>query len=320
MPQFPKGWHLGEPDLILEVAEPFRIPAEGEDLYVHYVLPTGLTRDRYLRATQVLPSNKRVAHHGVPILDAKGGASTELTKKNGGKPYVQFGGAGFLPRGFLPGYAPGMTIREGSDDQLITLGKDADVVLQMHYHPTGKVESDKPRIGLYFTDKKPARNPSAVLLGTTDIDIPAGEKAYTRTDSFKLPADYEFRTAFAHMHMVGKTVKVWAELPDHSRRDLLLIDDWDFNWQDTYIYKNFFVLPKGTVIKAEFVWDNSGEHPLNPNVPPARIRLGENSTDEMAGVILAGMPVRPRDEALHWVQVLLHHQLQIEKGGRALKK
>ena len=320
VPQFPTGWHLGEPDLILEAAEPFRIPAEGEDLYVHYVLPTGLTADKYILATQVLPSNKRVAHHGVPILDAKGGTAATLTKNNGGKPYVQFGGPGFLPRGFLPGYAPGMTIHRGSDDQLITLGKDIDIVLQMHYHPTGKVEYDRPRVGLYFTDKKPLRNPSAVLLGTNDIDIPAGAARYTRTDSFRLPADYEFRTVFAHMHMVGKSVKVWAELPGGARRDLLAIDDWDFNWQDTYIYKNPFVLPKGTVVKAEFVWDNSSDHPRNPHSPPARIRLGENSTDEMAGVILAGLPVRPRDEGLHWYEVILHHQLRIDNPARRPKK
>lgn len=319
-PDYPKGWHLGEPDLVLEVAEPFRVPAEGEDLYVHYVLPTGLTRDRYLRAVQVLPSNKRVAHHGVPILDAKGGTASDLTRKNGGKPYVQFGGAGFLPRGFLPGYAPGMTIREGSKDQLFTLTQDVDVVLQMHYHPVGKVEYDKPRIGFYFTDQKPERDPSAILLGTSDIDIPAGEKCYKRTDSFTLPADYEVRKAFAHMHLIGKRVRVWAELPGGSTRELLLIGDWDFSWQDTYIYQTPFVLPKGTVVKAEFTWDNSSDHPRNPNVPPARVRLGENSSDEMAGVILGGMTVRPRDTGLHWYQVLWHHQLHIEAGGRALRR
>ena len=39
-PQFPEGWHAGPPDMILQVAKPFRIPAEGPDLYVHFVLPT----------------------------------------------------------------------------------------------------------------------------------------------------------------------------------------------------------------------------------------------------------------------------------------
>jgi hypothetical protein len=40
-------------------------------------------------------------------------------------------------------------------------------------------------------------------------------------------------------------VKVWAELPDGTARRLLRIEDWDFNWQDTYAYAEPFVLPKG---------------------------------------------------------------------------
>ena len=62
-PKFPEGWHLGTPDLILKVEKPFRIPAEGDDLYAHFVLPTGLKADQPFKAVQVLPSNRRVTHH-----------------------------------------------------------------------------------------------------------------------------------------------------------------------------------------------------------------------------------------------------------------
>jgi len=317
-PKVSEGWHLGEPDMILKVAKPFRIPAEGEDLYVHFVLPTGLKEDKYLRAVQVLPSNKRVSHHGVPILDVANGTAAKLTKKAGG-PYVQFGGPGFLPRGFLPGYAPGQTTRVGTEDQLITLGKGLDVVLQMHYHPIGKEEMDQPQIGLYFTDKKPKRNPSVIMMSNNDIDIPAGENLYKRSDSFTLPVDYEFRSIFAHMHMIGKDFRVWAELPDKTVRKLFWIDDWDFNWQDTYAYKKPFVLPKGTVVKAEFVWDNSSNHPRNPNSPPKRVRWGEGSADEMSGLIIGGLPVRQSDEGLHWLAVF-NHYFDVEGKANAAKK
>ncbi len=317
-PKFPEGWHLGPPDMILKVQKPFRIPAVGEDLYVHFVLPTGLKEDKYLRAVQVLLSNKRVAHHGVPILDEANGTASKLAKKNGGH-YVQFGGPGFLPRGFLPGYAPGMRIHEGNADQLITLSKGLDVVLQMHYHPIGKEEFDQPQIGLYFTDKKPKRNSSVILMSNNDIDIPAGEKQYKRSDSFTLPVDYEFRSVFAHMHMIGTEVRVWAELPDKTKRDLFLIDDWDFNWQDTYSHAKPFVLPKGTVVKSEFVWNNTSDHPRNPNSPPKRVRLGENSTDEMSGVILGGLPVREADELTHWLTVIGHY-FEVERKANEAKK
>lgn len=317
LPKFPEGWHLGEPDLILKVDKPFRIPAEGDDLYVHFVLPTGLQEDKPFRAVQVLPSNKKVAHHAVPILDAHKGKSTELANQDGY--YIQFGGPGFLPRGFLPGYAPGMMTHELPEDQPGVLGKGLDVVLQMHYHPIGKEEYDQPQLGIYFTDNKPKRNPSVILMANNDLDIPPGEKNYTRMDEFTLPVDYEVRSIFAHMHMIGKQVRVWAELPDNSIRKLLLIDDWDYRWQDTYMYATPLVLPKGTIIKAEFIWDNSADHPRNPNSPPKRVRWGEGSADEMSGLIIGGLPVRASDEAAHWLSVLAHY-FAIEWKANAAKK
>ena len=322
-PKFPEGWHAGEPDMILKVEKPFTIPAEGPDIYVHFVLPLNFDKDRYVKAVQVLPSNRQVAHHGVIILDGSGKAR-KLAKEHGGDHYPNFGGPGFLPRGFLPGYAPGQTTRidrnEGSDKVSITVGKGLDIVLQMHYHPIGKEVTDQPRIGLYFTDKKPERNINIVGMANNDVYIPAGAKGFKRTDSFTLPADFEVGNIWGHMHMIGREVKVWAELPGGEAKDMLLISDWDFNWQDTYHYKKPFVLPKGTVVKAEWSWENTADNPRNPNSPPKLIKWGEGSTDEMSGLIIGGITVAPRDEGPMWIPVILHY-IEIERRAiEAAKK
>ncbi len=319
-PKFPEGWHLGEPDLILKVAKPFTVPAEGPDIYVHFVLPLDFKEDKYIKAVQVLPSNRRVAHHGVPILDGSGTAR-KLAKKHGDDHYPNFGGPGFIPQGFLPGYAPGqVTWIDWSDNRGITLPKGTDIVLQMHYHPTGKEETDQPQIGLYFTDKKPERNPVILLMANNDVDIPAGAPDHKRADSFTVPVDFEVRDIWAHMHMIGKEVKVWAELPDGKIKELLLIPDWDFNWQDTYRYKSPFVLPKGTVVKAEWSWDNTAENPRNPNNPPKRVTWGEISTDEMTGLIIGGVTVDPKDEGPAWLSVLGHYLYVEWKANEAKKR
>src|SRR5580704_18476570 len=43
VPSFPEGWQLGKPDLILEMPAAFALPADGPDLYRHFVVPTHLT-------------------------------------------------------------------------------------------------------------------------------------------------------------------------------------------------------------------------------------------------------------------------------------
>ncbi len=319
MPDYPKGWHLGKPDLVIQIAKPFTIPAEGPDIYVHFVLPLDFKEDKYIKAVQVLPSNRKVAHHAVPMLDGSGTARA-LAKKHGGDHYPNFGGPGFIPRGFLPGYAPGQMTRFDPDIEAgITLAKGSDIVLQMHYHPIGKEQTDQPQIGIYFSKDKPKRNPNLILLGNNDIYIPAGEKEFKRTDSFKLGCDFKIETAWAHMHTIGKKTKVWAELPDGTTKNLLQIDDWDFNWQDTYTYKKPIILPKGTVVKSEFFWDNSADNPRNPFNPPKLIKWGEGSTDEMSGVILGGVTVSGWDEIGMWLAVIGHY-FEVEGIANEAKK
>ena len=318
-PKFPKGWHVGKPDMILQVAKPFTIPAEGPDIYVHFVLPPHFSKDMYVKAVQVLPSNRKVAHHGVIILDGSGTAR-KLAAKYGGDHYPNFGGPGFLPSGFLPGYAPGQTTRiDKSDKVSIAVATGSDIVLQMHYHPIGREVTDQPQIGLYFTDKKPERNINIIGMANNDVYIPAGAKSFKRTDSFTLPVDFEVGNIWGHMHMIGSEMKVWAELPGGGTKDMLLISDWDFNWQDTYLYKKPFVLPKGTIVKAEWTWDNTASNPRNPNTPPKLVKWGEGSTDEMSGLIIGGLTVSPKEEGPMWIPVILHY-LEIEQKAVAAAK
>ncbi len=79
-------------------------------------------------------------------------------------------------------------------------------------------------------------------------------------------------------------MKATATLPDGSTRPLLWIRDWDFNWQDTYVYKKPFTLPKGTRLDATISYDNSADNPRNPITPPRRALWGEQSFDEMGTV------------------------------------
>jgi hypothetical protein len=129
------------------------------------------------------------------------------------------------------------------------------------------------------------------------IDIPPGEKNYTITDSFTLPGDVMVYTASAHAHYLARQMKVVATLPDGSTKPLIRIDDWDFNWQDAYVYKEPFTLPKGTRLEATLTYDNSADNPRNPISPPRRALWGEQSFDEMGGLGLTVRVVNDADAA-----------------------
>src|SRR5262249_37370171 len=48
--EFPKGWQLGEPDLILTPEDDFVVGPSGKDVFRCFVMPTRLTEDKHVVA------------------------------------------------------------------------------------------------------------------------------------------------------------------------------------------------------------------------------------------------------------------------------
>ena len=56
-PVFPddEAWHIGEPDLIVQIPKDHVVPANSGDLWIDYIADSGLTEDRYLQAVEAKP-------------------------------------------------------------------------------------------------------------------------------------------------------------------------------------------------------------------------------------------------------------------------
>lgn len=278
-PTFAEGWTLGKPDLVLEMPKAFKIPASGRDVYRCFVVPIPIDADRTVAAVEFKPGNPVVTHHALMFLDAMGQARKKDVDGSG---FGGFGGLGILPTGGLGGWVPGSTPRFLPEGTGMYLRKGSDLVLQIHYHPSGKEEEDRSRVGLYFTKAPAERIVTGIALSSRGLYIPAGAKRHKATaESQPLPVDADLIGISPHMHMLGREMRVWAELPGGRTEQLIWIKDWDFNWQGSYTYATALRLPKGTVVKLEAFYDNSAENPQNPSSPPKAVRWGEQTTDEM---------------------------------------
>jgi mono/diheme cytochrome c family protein len=315
VPEFPDGWQLGKPDLILEMPAGFQVPADGPDIYRNFVLPTGLAEDKWVRAVEFHPSARKAVHHAI-FSFVRGGAVKAVAAD--GQP----GFRGGMPVAFIPGFAPagelgswavGGTPRFLPEGLARSIGKGSDFILQVHFHPTGKPEVEKSTVGIYFADTAPARRLRTPAIPgffgfMAGIDIPPGEKNYKIAGTMTTGADMKLYSVTAHAHYLGKEIKATATLPDGTIQPLLWIQDWDFNWQDRYDYKQPVLLPQGTRIDATITYDNSADNPRNPCSPPRRVRWGVQSLDEMGTVSFLMVAVNAEDEA----------KLQ-QQGGAMLK-
>ena len=283
LPTFPDGWHLGTPDLVLRMTEPFDVPASGPDVFRNFVIPSGLTEDKWVRAVEFRPSARAVVHHA--LFAYVPGGSLRAANGADGRP-------GF--RGLAP---IGLTGRGGGGLVRSAAGRSAG---RHAFFPTGRRCRSRatPTSCCRCTSTRPARRsansrrsastsprrrrsdgwlnlqlPGLFGVGA-GIDIPAGEKAYTIQSSATMPVDVKLFAVNPHAHYLGKEMKATATLPDGTTRPLLWIQDWDFNWQDGYNYKEPVVLPKGTRIDVTIVYDNSAEQPAQSEQPAAPRPVG----------------------------------------------
>ncbi len=297
LPTFTEGWQLGTPDLIVSMPKAYEVPATGRDIYRNFVLPLNLKEDKWLTAIELRPSARSVVHHVLFFADTTG--KSRARDGQGGKP--GFSGAGFgRGGGSLGGWAAGGMPHFLPDGLGIHVAKNTDLILQTHFHPSGKVEQEKTTVGLYFAKQKPARTllsfQAPPLFGMlTGINIPPGEKAYKLKGTFKAPVDMELITAGGHAHYTCASMVAKATLPDGTTKSVLYLPKWDFNWQDVYTYKEPLKLPKGTVIDVELTYDNSADNPANPYNPPRRIGWGTASTDEMGSILFGALATSESD-------------------------
>jgi hypothetical protein len=281
-PTYASGWGLGNPDLILQPAKPHQVDAEGPDEYRHFVLKTDFKETRWVRAMAVKPGNPRIVHHVIAFLDERGRShAIEARTKDGKQGYASFGGLGFLPDGSLGGWAPGLRPQETPDGIAFELKPGTTIVMQVHYHRSGKPESDQTRIGLYFAKPPIQKTMNLAWLANPMFRIPAGDASHRVAMTFPIPADVTVYSVMPHMHLLGRSMKAEAVLPDGARKPLIFVKEWDFNWQLNYMFAEPLKLPKGSRVEIEAVYDNSAQNPNQPSSPPKPVTWGEETTDEM---------------------------------------
>lgn len=330
-PTYPVGFRLGVPDLVLSLSAPVAVPADGPDIYRNITLNLDLPIDRAIVAIDYEPSARSVVHHAlffVEPADVKVGEHDMLPGLGRALllgPAQESGSrltAADDAWGGLGGWVPGTTPRFFPEGIAQPLPRHSNIVMQLHLHPSGTEEREDGKVALYFA-KTPAWRP---LTGVqvppafgyaAGLDIPAGESRFVIKDSFTLPADVEAYGARAHAHYLGREMKMTATLPNRSTRGLLWIDDWDFNWQDSYFFRSPVRLPKGTRIDVEMIYDNSKENRKNPNSPPARVRWGRGSHDEMGSMTL--LVVTPTSDAARQIRAALAQHFR-EQLARRLRR
>ena len=70
---------------------------------------------------------------------------------------------------------------------------------------------------------------------------------------------------FPHTHVRGKKWEYMLELPDGTKKSILSVPTYDFNWQTYYMFTEPLQVPKGARLVSSAWYDNSAANQSNPD-------------------------------------------------------
>jgi len=197
---------------------------------------------------------------------------------------------------YLGSWVPGMRLQRLDDGLGFLLKANSRVVVQVHYHPSGRASADQTSLGFYLAPEGTVKHRMlAIPVVNTDFTIPADNPSYAVEASLKIPTLLGTITGKIiqvgpHMHLLGRQIGIDLVHADKSLTPLIAIDDWDFNWQSMYTLTDPIPFASGDTVRVSSVFDNSDGNPKNPNRPIVPVSWGEGTNDEMVvgyvGIIL----------------------------------
>jgi len=265
LPAIKDGWSLGKPDMVVTMPQPLFVPATGVLPYRVMDAEVNITEDKWVQSVEVVPSAKQVVHHVLIFVRKPGQFSVEDLNERSS---------------FFAAYVPGTSTAAWPEGLAKKLPKGTVLRFQMHYTTNGTAATDQTKLGIRFAAKAPEHEIKVTGASNTRFRIPAGDPNYKVVSSLPIPMDIKMTALMPHMHVRGKAAKYELVMPDGTRKLLLDVPRYDFNWQHTYRYAEPLVVPKNSRLEYTCWFDNSTGNKNNPD-PKREVPWGPQTFDEM---------------------------------------
>jgi mono/diheme cytochrome c family protein len=279
----PNDWgfaaEFGQPDLVVRT-KPFTLPGQGQDTWWRPIVPTGLTKDRCIKAISVKPSlaGRSSVHHAnsdILVLDEKTGEYVQLER--------------------VSEYALGKVGEIVPPDACRTLPANSMIKWDVHYYPMGEdLKNDVVEMGfwLYPEDHQAKYKQNlklySLLMKGGDLEIaPHGTAMTQGFHSFKTPVRIDSFQPHGHARLVAKTLEIFY--PDTGKLEMVSsVSNWTNNWHTSHLYEDDAapLVPKGAVLVITGYYDNTSKNKGNPD-PEQWVSLGSRTTDEMSHAWIA---------------------------------
>jgi hypothetical protein len=261
-----RRWALGTPDLELPLPNEFTLPANKQEEIVEFVVPTGFSERRWLRAVELAP--------GTPAMVRSAIVQIKSTSASDAKPIAT--------EPVLALWLPGDDPIPVEDDAAFEVPPGAELSVRMRYKKTWQYERkelrDRSTLGLYFA-KEPTQPVRAIEL---THDGPALQLNGSRRQfSDAIPDNVRAVAIYATDHPANAGIVVTAVAPDGSRRELIAFHP-QRDWARRFWFKEPIALERGTKLETTISFDDEtpalplSQGPTSPQQDSSTVRLTLN--------------------------------------------
>lgn len=321
----PPELDLTDADVRVQIPTPVAIDGT-KDQFLCFSIDPGFEDDTWIDAVQIHAGNPQVVHHVLAYIDESGESAAKINEDGY---YPCFGGPGIGSANLIAAWAPGMTPFETPPNVASRIVAGSRIVLNVHYHPTGKPELDMDTaLDLRIRDTIPEYVGMLALIGNSEgPQLQPGDGDDNGYPEFRIPAGAEHHVeqmlftlndipplrVFAigtHMHYVGTDMLIGVQRESPANGDpasecLLQTPGWDFNWQRTYNYDAAFDdvprINSGDQLYLRCTYNNSMSNPFVVKAlaeqgldAPQDVHLGEETLDEMC-LAVVGIAIAIKD-------------------------
>lgn len=296
--QFDTTWHFG-------MSRKYKVAQLNQDVFKRFYVKTDIDRDIYASRFEFRPGNTKIVHHSEVFIDTAHHLLPEM--KIPGNEIIS--GDGYEQRSsdlssynYLTGWLPGELYEEFPSGICAKIPKGSSMYFLMHYSSTPVEEIDSSVFLIHENMNVGEKR----YYETIDIhghsDVSNGPFIIQPDTVVKFHAIKEINhkiSAFSllvHAHHLAKSVLAYIVTPSNDTIPLIKIPEWNFDWQFVYKFKEFEIIPSGSIVHYFVTYDNTSNNPENPNNPPKKVRYSFEADQEMMELFIYYVPYMEGDE------------------------
>ncbi|MDG2423588.1 MAG: cytochrome c [Phycisphaerales bacterium] len=297
-------------DLQLKMLAPWPVPAEGGGTWGRvvrdkrtFVVPVNNNQSLRIQG-YAYETNSPTVVHAVTFLADTTGSGRYLDARENGPGYYMAGDVRDTPSGDIGGVGVGARELVLPDGFHWEIPKESDLLMQVQYRPSGKIEFLHDRLHAWTTRLNESRPLRTLLSMIWRVDVPAGETAHLQ-DSWTLPVAVDLVGFTPRANGIVSSMNLNATLPDGDTQVLLDVPRYDPHWGQTWLLDNPRHLPAGTRLTGSWVVSNTESNPRNPFMPLDRYVAARRTG--VLGILMHVAAVNPDEDAslLLWRQEML---------------